>query len=136
MWHVEADQSRYADAQQHYTGLERRMDSRIETPFPAIVRGADLGARRFEEHRVLDNLSSRGLHLRLARPVRQGSRLFVLIVLSGAGNADGPAGCIALHGVVLRVEARPGSVFGTAVRITRHRFIYLVLLNRASPERR
>jgi hypothetical protein len=124
MWHVGADRSRFADARQPYLGLERRVDSRIETPFPAIVRGVVLGARRFEEHTVLDNLSSRGLHLRLARPVWQDSRLFVLIRLSGTSNTDSPAGCIALHGVVLRVEARPGSVFAIAVSLTHHRFIY------------
>jgi hypothetical protein len=107
-------------------GLERRIASRIETPFRAIVRGATLGARRFEEHTVLDNLSSCGLYLRIGRPVRQGSKLFVLIRLSGVGNEGGPAGCIALHGVVLRVEARPGNVFSVAVRFTNHRFVYML----------
>jgi hypothetical protein len=133
MWHAEADRNRYADVRQHYMGLERRVDSRIETPFPAIVRGVALGARRFEEYTVLDNLSSRGLHLRLARPVQQDSRLFVLIRLSGAGNAGGPVGSIALLGVVLRVEARPGNVFSVAVRFTNHRFIYMVAAEQSQP---
>ena len=124
MWHVEADRSHYTDAQPRYIGQERRRHPRIETPFPAIVRGVEPGARRFEERTVLDNFSSSGLHLRLARPVRQGGRLFVLIRLSGAGDGNGPAGLVALHGVVLRVEARPGGVFGIAVRFTNHRFIY------------
>jgi hypothetical protein len=124
MWHVGADRSHYADARQPYLGLERRVASRIETPFPAIVRGVALGARRFEEHTVLDNLSSRGLHLRLVRPVQQGIKLFVLIRLSGASNTDDSMGFIALHGVVLRAEARPGSVFAIAVSLTHHRFIY------------
>jgi hypothetical protein len=33
-------------------------------------------------------------------------------------------GFIALHGVVLRAEARPGSAFAIAVSLTHHRFIY------------
>ncbi|HET9221012.1 MAG TPA: PilZ domain-containing protein [Roseiflexaceae bacterium] len=132
MWHLEADRSSDADTQSRYIGQDRRKYQRIETPFPATVRGVDIGARRFEENTVLDNLSSRGLHLRLARPVQQGTKLFVLIRLSSASTND-PTGFIALHGVVLRVDARPGSVFRIAVRFTRHRFIHMVAAEQSQP---
>jgi PilZ domain len=107
-----------------YTGQERRASPRIETPFPATVRGVDVDAQLFEEYMVLDNFSSSGLYLRLARPVQQGIRLFVLIRLSVSSKADALATYIALRGVVLRSEPRPGGIFGTALRLTHHRFIY------------
>lgn len=107
-----------------YTGLERRAVSRIEIPFPATVRCVDVDDQPFEEHTVLDNLSSGGLYLRLARPVKHGARLFVLFRLSVVPGAQASAAYIALHGVALRVEPRPGGVFGTAIRLIHHRFIY------------
>jgi hypothetical protein len=127
MWHTDANRSPNGDRWSRYTGLERRTSPRIETPFPAIVRSVDVDAQPFEEHTVLDNLSSDGLYLRLARRVQQGGRLFVLIRLSVAPNADACATYIALHGMVLRTEARPGGIFGTAIRLTHHRFIYAAL---------
>ena len=110
--------------QPDYAGHERRAAPRIETPFPLTVRSIDVANRRFEEHTVLDNLSSGGLYLRLARRVRQGARLFALVQLAVALNAGASAACVALHGVVLRTEPRPGGAFGTAIRLTHHRFIY------------
>jgi hypothetical protein len=106
-----------------YTGQERRAYPRIETPFRAAVRSVDVDDHRFEEHTVLDNFSSSGLYLRLSRRVQQGIRLFVVIRLSAIPNTDGSAACIALLGLALRTESRPGGVFGTAIRLTNHRFI-------------
>jgi PilZ domain len=115
------DANRSANSAPHLraTGQERRSTPRIEIPFPALVRGVDVGAQAFEAHTVLDNLSSHGLYLRLAQQVAPGMRLFIVIRLSVAPNANH----IALHGVVLRTEPRT-SVFGTAIRFTHHRFIY------------
>ena len=107
----------------HYTSQERRTSPRIETPFPAAVRSVDVDDQPFREYAVLDNLSSGGLYLRLARQVRQGIRLFVLIRLSIAPDADSSTACIALHGIAQRIELRPGGVFGTAIRLKHHRFI-------------
>jgi PilZ domain len=100
-------------------GPERRGSPRIEVPFPALVRGVDVDAQAFETHTALDNLSRYGLYLRLAQQVAPGMRLFVVIRLSVAPDAN----CIALRGVVLRMEPRPGA-FGIAIRFTHHRFIY------------
>jgi hypothetical protein len=119
----DASQSRSSDMLVRYAGQERRAYPRIETPFRATVRSVDVDDQRFEEHTVLDNLSSCGLYLRLSRWVQQGIRLFVLIRLSATPYADGFAACIALHGVALRTELRPGGVFGTAIRVTNHRFL-------------
>src|SRR4051812_47365866 len=106
MWHKDANQSPNNDTQSH--SQERRIAPRIETPFPALVRSVDVDDQLFEEHTVLDNFSSCGLNLRLGWRVQQGSRLFVLIRLSVAPDLDASAAYIALHGLVLRTEARPG----------------------------
>ena len=107
----------------YYTSQERRASARIETPFPATVRSVDFDYQRFEQYAVVDNLSSGGLYLRLARQVRQGIRLFVLIRLSIALDADRSTAGLALHGAALRVEPRPGGIFGTAISLAHHRFI-------------
>lgn len=119
MWHTDADGTVNSGPSQRVSGRERRRTPRIEVPFPALVRGVDVYAQAFETHTVLDNLNSHGLYLRLVQQVAAGMRLFVVIRLSVAPNAN----CIALRGVVLRIEPRPGA-FGIAIRFTHHRFIY------------
>jgi hypothetical protein len=123
MWHNDANPGPISDTQSCYIGQERRAAPRIETPFPATVRSIDIDDQPFEAHTVLDNLSSCGLYLRLAWRVPQGSRLFVVVRLSAVPNVGDSTAGIALRGVVLRTEPRPGGVFGTALRLTRHRFI-------------
>jgi PilZ domain len=125
MWREDANRSPNGDVWSRYTGQERRGSPRIETPFPAAVRSVDIGNQPFKEYVVLDNLSSGGLYLRLARQIQPGTRLFVLIRLSIAPDDDSSTACIALHGVVLRVEPRPGGVFGTAINLAHYRFIYV-----------
>jgi hypothetical protein len=124
MWREDANRGPYSAALPHYVSQDRRTSPRIETPFPAAIRSVDVDAQRFEEYAVLDNFSSGGLYLRLARRVQQGIRLFVLIRLSIAPDDDSLTACIALHGVALRVEPRPGGVFGTAIHLAHYRFIY------------
>jgi hypothetical protein len=124
MRHEDANRSPHSDTHPRYAGYERRRFPRIETPFPAAVRRIDANDQRFKEYAVLDNFSSGGLYLRLARRAEQGIRLFVLIRLSVIANADASAAYVALHGVVLRAEPRPGGVFGTAIWLTHYRFVY------------
>src|SRR5262245_2956767 len=119
MWHTDANRTVNSAPYQRVTGPERRRTPRIEVPFPALVRGVDVDAQAFETHTVLDNLNSYGLYLRLVQQVALGMRLFVVIRLSVAPNAN----CIALRGVVLRMEPRTGA-FGVALGFTHHRFIY------------
>ena len=125
MRHKDAIRGPCSDALLHYASQERRAAPRIETPFPAAVRSVDVDDQPFEEYAVLDNLSSGGLYLRLAWRVPQGVRLFVLIRLSIARDADRSTAGIALHGAALRVEPRPGGIFGTAISLAHHRFIYV-----------
>ena len=125
MWREDANRGLHSDALLHYTSQERRASPRIETPFPAVVRSVDIDDLPFEEHTVLDNLSSGGLYLRLARQVQPGVQLFVLFQLSIALDTDSAVAGIALHGVALRVEPRLGGIFGTAISLAHHRFIYV-----------
>jgi len=124
MWHKPAGGSSDSYAQHRYIGPERRAFSRIRTPFPVIVRSVEVNEQPFEEHTILDNLSSCGLYLPLTLRVRQGIRLFVLSRFSVSHNADASVAWIELYGKVLRTEPQPGSVFGTAIRFTHRRFIY------------
>jgi hypothetical protein len=110
--------------QPHYTGNERRASSRIQTPFPVVVRSVEVNEQPFEEHSILDNLGSCGLYLPLTRRVRDGVILFVLIRFSVSHDADASVAWIELYGKVLRTEPRPGGLFGTAIRFTHRRFIY------------
>jgi hypothetical protein len=123
MWRDDGNRGPRSDALPYYASQERRASPRIETPFPAAVRGIDIDEQPFEEYAVLDNLSSGGLYLRLTRQVRQGTRLFILIRLSIVLAADRSTAGIAIRGMALRVEPRPGGIFGTAISLAHHRFI-------------
>ena len=100
-----------------------RRHLRIYGPFPAIARGVDANAEVFELRTVLDNLSARGLYMRLARRVKLGAKLFVVTRLSMASTLAVPAPCVAIRGVVLRVELQPDGTYGVAVAFRRHRFL-------------
>jgi hypothetical protein len=124
MPHNDANRSPSGDTQARYTGQERRVSPRIRTPFPATVRSIDVDDQPFEEHTVLDNFSSCGLYLRLARRVRHGIGLLVHMRFSVAPTTNASVAWIELHGMVLRTEPQPGSAYGTAIRVTHHRLIY------------
>jgi len=111
-------------AQPSYTGHERRAASRIQTPFPVIVRSSEQNEQPFEEHAILDNLSSCGLYLPLARRLRLGITLLVLSRFSISLDANASVAWIELHGKVLRAEWRPDGLFGTAIGFTHRRFVY------------
>ena len=106
-----------------YDGFERRSKARIQNPFPAIVRGRDANGRSFEIQTSLDNLSARGLYLRMAPRVRVGAKLFVVIALVAAPPEEIASPRVAVRATVLRVEPQPGGEFGIAVSFTRHRFL-------------
>ena len=109
-----------------YQDIESRSSPRIELPFPATVRGVDATGERFTLDTVLDNLSAGGLYLRLARPVRRGMKLFIVVRLSTCRDPEVPAARVALQGVVLRAEPQPDGRCGVAVVFQRHRFLYAV----------
>jgi hypothetical protein len=91
------------------------------------VRGVDVDDQPFVEQAVLDNFSSGGLYVRLARQAQHTVRLFGLIRFSVVSTVDGSAAYLALHGMAQRIEPRPGGVFGTAIRLVHYRFVYVRL---------
>ena len=95
---------------------DNRSELRIEVPFEAKVRGIDAEVNTFKSVSALDNLSSRGLYLRLPSNVKEGSKLLVIISFS-------PDGHIAARGEVLRVEPQPDGKYGVALKFTQHRFL-------------
>jgi PilZ domain len=107
-------------------GIERRGAVRVAIPFPATVRGRDETGDRFTLDTVLDNLSSTGLYLRLARLVAPGATLFVVVRLAVVSDQQIAAASVAVRGVVLRSEPQPGGRDGIAVRFNGHRFLYAV----------
>ena len=102
---------------------ERRSKPRIEGPFSAIVHGVDAGGETFEVYTVIDNLSARGLYLRLNQRLEPGTTLFTVTSLLNPGKIREFAPRLALHGVVLRTELKPGGVCGVAVVFSHHRFL-------------
>ncbi|HXG64795.1 MAG TPA: PilZ domain-containing protein [Blastocatellia bacterium] len=105
-----------------YRGVERRSKPRLYHPFLIKVRGVDTGGRAFETHTLVDNLSASGLYLRLARQVEAGTRLFLVLYLSGAPGGEG-GGRVAIRGVTLRTEPRAEGMYGLAVKFTSYRFL-------------
>ena len=109
------------------SSIERRGAARLALPFPATVRGMDQQGDRFTVQTLLDNLSSTGLYLRMARSVEPGTTLFVVVRLSIAPARQVSAPSVAARCVVLRAERRPGGEWGIALAFTHHRFLYAVL---------
>lgn len=115
---------RAVQSRTRFRGIDRRSDPRITLPFPAMVRGVDAGGQPFEEKTTLDNLSAHGLHLRIARPVAQGKRLFIVVRFSTTSYEKTPAPEVALRGVVVRSQSDPEGRCAVAVALTHHRFLY------------
>lgn len=101
---------------------ERRAAPRIYDPFPVVVQGIDLSGRAFEAVTALDNISADGLYLRLMTEVGEGAKLYLVLTLAPALSPESKPSSVAVRGEVIRVEPKPGSAFGVAVRIRRHRF--------------
>ena len=121
---------------------ERRRRKRTALRAPASVRylsAAKRDLRESEHDALLDNLSSNGLFITMTQDVEPGQKLsivFPLIVTrtesatnaseapsEAATKSESPT-CIAVTGVVRRLEDRPGLGRGVAIEITHYRFLY------------
>ncbi len=103
---------------------ERRSEPRIVFPFPVTVRGTDKDGSPFQHCTVIDNICSRGLFVRLARPVVLGARLRIGMSVSlPAWPQELRTGQrVAISAKVIRVERRPGAAFGVGVTFVRRHF--------------
>src|SRR6185369_12419498 len=104
-------------------GLERRAKLRIYERFPARVSGEDSDGALFEIDAELDNISLHGLHMRLARKVRYGADIFVVVRLTSAGDPSVYAPRLAIEGNVLRAEPKSDGSYGVAVQVQRRRLL-------------
>ena len=102
----------------------RRDTPSIAVPFLATVRGVDRDGERFEAETVLENLSTHGLAMRLARPVKPNTRMLILVrFATDLARGESVPGVVA-HGVVQQAELRPDGAYDVAVAFTHHRFLY------------
>jgi hypothetical protein len=96
----------------------------IETPFQTTVRGTSQSGERFRLDTILDRLSSSYLALRLPYLVEVGQPLFVFVRLVIPPQPNIARSGVAVRGVVVCADQRPGSVWRVTVELTRRRFLY------------
>lgn len=106
-----------------YRRAERRIKSRLQGPFPALVRGLNANGETFETETMLDDLSAGGLHLRLRQPVSLGVVIFLVARLTHGGMPEVCVPRVALRSLVLRSEQQVDGSFGVAAAILHHRFL-------------
>lgn len=99
---------------------ERRQKGRIVEPFPARIWGIDSGDLPFNVDCVLDNISSTGIYLKLARPVDVGSEVRLIVHLLSGPTTGSTA---SVQGKILRDELQADGRHGLAIAISRHRFL-------------
>jgi hypothetical protein len=107
----------------HKSVSERRDAERIFIPFPAVVEGIDVDGKGFKVNTVLDNLSKRGLYLRMIPCVEVGAQLSVIFRLSTSVESDATSAKIAINGEVTRIEKKAGGACGIALKYNPARFI-------------
>ena len=111
------------DTSQDHVDVERRIKPRIYKPFHAMVRGVNVAGEPFEVSTVLDNMSSGGLYLRVKQNVGQDAGISVIIRLSTKKVDLIPVANVAVEGVVVRVDAQSGGIYGLGISITNRRFV-------------
>jgi hypothetical protein len=99
--------------------VERRVKPRIRQPFPTRVCGVDSEDRPFDLNVGLENISSRGIYLRIPRLLKSGDELSLVVRFSN-GHHGATA---ALRASVLRVEPGLDGLNGIAMAIHRYEFI-------------
>ena len=103
------------------TGIpERRVRPRIHKPFPARVWGTDAEGQNFDVDCELDNISSKGLYLRLPMQMKSGFELSMVIKFL---NRQGTGATALLNCRTLRSEPQPDGCYGIAMTITDHHFL-------------
>jgi hypothetical protein len=107
----------------HVDCLERRSKPRIQSPFPATVRGVNARGEAFETDTVLDNLSASGLYLFLRQRVEQGAKVFIVVQFSTSPTVRDTRPRVALRGEVLRTDRESSGACGIAVAFTGQRFL-------------
>jgi hypothetical protein len=105
-------------------GPERRRKLRICAPIPVRVQGMDRAGVLFDQETSLDNLSARGLFLRLCRPVAESAKLSFRIHLTAPKGTRSPGMLFKARGIVRRVEVSSEGTFGLGVELISHRQLF------------
>ena len=103
--------------------IERRQSPRINIPFAATVIGLDSLGNSFQVTTMLDNLSGKGFHLRLLHRVEIGASIDIILNLAPATQMALAGGQVGIKGSVMRIDEKPGQVFGVAVAFKRSQFL-------------
>jgi hypothetical protein len=101
---------------------ERRANPRVAHPFPVTLRTTGIGGVLHIET-VLDNVSARGLFVRLVRPIEPGASLSIGIRL-WAADPQVAGARVSARGVVRRMERLGDGEYGIAVEFSRPRVIW------------
>jgi hypothetical protein len=99
---------------------ERRSKPRIKIRFPTRAWGVDVGGKSFDIDCNLENVSSTGLYLRLARRVARDAHLNILIIFSHSARGGATA---MLECETLRNEPHTDGQYGLAMRVKSCHFI-------------
>jgi hypothetical protein len=94
----------------------------LDEPLPILVRGIDGRGEAFALDTVVEHFSAHDFSVRLPYRLELGAKLFAVVRLSLA-PPEVPAARVAVRGVVQQVALLTDGRWGTAVRITRHRFL-------------
>jgi hypothetical protein len=116
------DGSRAPSDEPQPNGCEPQWPLRLVEPLPILVRGIDVRGEAFALETVVDHFSAHDFSIRVPYRLEHGVRLFAVVRLSLA-PPEVPAARVALRGLVRQVDPLPDGRWGTAVRITRHRFL-------------
>ena len=103
---------------------EQRQHPRLYESFPVLARGVEAGGEACETGTVLDVFSAGGLSLRLPWRMAVGATLCAVVRLTTDPLSWAAAPCVAVHGVVRRVEPQPEGQWGVGVQCThQHYFV-------------
>jgi hypothetical protein len=97
--------------------VERRAESRVCGPFPALALDLSPHCKKLGVYTVLENFSASGFLMLLERPAELGECLVVITQISQA--------TVMLQGTVVRVEAQKDGTYGLGVAVKRHQIFSL-----------
>jgi hypothetical protein len=99
---------------------ERRIKPRLSQPFPTRAWGTDATGKAFEIDCLLDNISSKGLYLRVSEQMKVDAELNLVINFSNGHERGATA---VMRGHILRDEPQDDGRHGIAVAIKDHHFL-------------
>ena len=97
---------------------ERRLYPRKHVPLTVTARGVDSKGAKFECAALLHNISEGGMYMRIARCIKEQSKIQVHLSLSSPKNSSAGRQ-ISASGRVLRVKPQPLDTCDVAVQFTR-----------------